>query len=291
MDQRDRADAMAMAPLAGGERAHFFAAARFDGLECLTAAFRTHRYAPHTHDTYVVGGIVAGCEMWTVRGGRHYAGPGDFIFNHPHDVHDGEPWGGGYVYRMTYPAEKLLRRLACDVAGRDDGGTPSFAAPVVRDPEGVALMNAAHRAIEMAGETLAGEEMLLSAYALCLVRHARIAPAPLGREAGPVARARALLSACYAEDIPLAMLAREAGLSSCHLVRAFRRETGLTPHAWLVNRRVEAARARLKRGQAPAAVAAAVGFCDQPHLTRAFKARVGVTPAAYRKALSASAAR
>ena len=287
MDGITQAEAMAMAPLTDGERARFFTAGRFDGLECLTASFRTHRYALHTHDTYVIGGILEGCESWTVRGGRHYACPGDFVFNHPLDVHDGEPYGDGYCYRMTYPSIALLRAIAAEVSDRTATGTPFFPEPVVHDPQGVALIVAAHRMLETGNDTLGADELLRRAYAHSLVHHARIAPAAVGREPGPVARVKALLSRRYAEDLPLADLAVEAGLSPHHLIRAFRRETGLTPHAWLINLRVETAKARLRRGEMPADVATATGFCDQPHLTRAFKARIGVTPGAYRRAVAA----
>ena len=77
---------------------------------------------------------------------------------------------------------------------------------------------------------------------------------------------------------------RLAGLPRHHLIRAFRRETGLTPHAYLIDVRVRRARERLRRGESLGEVAAATGFCDQPHLTRAFKARLGVTPGAFRAA-------
>lgn len=287
MDGITQAEAMAMAPLAEGERARFFTAGRFDGLECLTASFRTHRYALHTHETYVIGGIVSGCETWRVRGGRHYACPGDFVFNHPHDVHDGEPYGDGYCYRMTYPSIALLRGIAAEVSGRSANGTPFFSKPVVHDPSGVALIVAAHRALEAGHDLLAADELLRRAYAHSLVHHARIAPARIGRELGPLARVKDLMARRHAEDLSLAELAVEARLSPHHLIRAFRRETGLTPHAWLINVRVETAKARLRRGEMPAEVATATGFCDQPHLTRAFKARTGVTPGAYRMAVAA----
>jgi AraC-like DNA-binding protein len=287
MDAVPHAGSMSLAPLAAGERARFFSAGRFGGLECLTATFRTHRYALHAHDTYVIGGIMAGCETWNVRGRRLYAGPGDFIFNQPQDVHDGEPWGGGYSYRMTYPTVGLLQDIATRIAGRAITGIPFFPEPVVHDPEGVALIVAAHRALEADDDPLMADELLVRAYARCLVRHACIEPLDVGCEPGPVARVKALLAQRYAEDVPLAALADEARLSAAHLIRAFRRQTGLTPHAWLVNRRVEIAKARLRRGEAPASVATTVGFCDHAHLTRAFKARIGVTPGAYRKAVAA----
>jgi AraC-like DNA-binding protein len=64
-------------------------------------------------------------------------------------------------------------------------------------------------------------------------------------------------------------------------VRSFSRQFGLTPHAYLIGRRVEAARRLLLEGVAPADVATAVGFYDQAHLTRHFKRHTATTPASY----------
>lgn len=274
----------ALGPIAAGESARFFVAERFDALECLTARFTDHAYAPHRHETYVVGVIDAGCETWTARGARHYAGPGGFAFNDPEVVHDGAPLDGGYSYRMTYPSLDLVRAVAADVAGYERGDTPSFRDCSVEDPEGAALFYAAHRALETDADRLAAEEAMTRALAHVLVRHARVTARALGAEAGPVARVRALIDENFGEDLTLGTLAVTAGLTPHHLIRAFRKETGLTPHAYLVDRRVRAARDRLKAGERPAEVAAAVGFADQAHLTRAFKARLAVTPGAFRAA-------
>lgn len=272
-------------PLAPGEQARYFVSDRFPGLDCLTATFTTHAYPPHTHDTYVIGSVATGVEVWTTRGRLHRAGPGDLLFNLPLDVHDGMPAEGGYSYRMTYPDVDFLGSLASDIAGRRCG-TPFFPDSVVHDPEGAALFDAAHRRLESGRDGLAGEELLVAAYARVLARFARIDLLRLGRETGPVDRVRRAIEDRHAEDLRLDDLARIAGLSSHHLIRAFRREIGSTPHAYLIGVRVRRARDLLRIGVGPAEAALAVGFADQAHLGRAFKARIGVPPGAYRRAVA-----
>jgi AraC-like DNA-binding protein len=285
-DPITQSEALTATPLASGETARFFTAAPFPGLDCLTARFSTHAYALHTHDTYTIGVIVSGCETWTARGKRHFAGPGDFAFNHPLDVHDGAPLHGGYTYRMSYPSVETMLEVASGLSGRDVTGVPFFPEASVRDPDGAALFAAAHAALEAGGDRLAGEELLLRAYALILARHARIRRVAEDRRHGGVARARAQIEDRFAEELSLTSLAAEAGLSRHHLVRAFRNEVGLTPHAYVIDTRVRRAQDLLRRGETPATVAALVGFADQAHLTRAFKARLGVAPGAYRKAVT-----
>ncbi|CAH1664832.1 AraC family transcriptional regulator [Chelatococcus asaccharovorans] len=295
-------EAMGIFTLAEGERTRFFACPNFAELDCLTATFRTYRYVPHTHDTFVIGSVIAGCETWTVRGVRGYAGPGDFVFVNPGEVHDGAPHGGGYCYRMSYPSVDLMREIAAELSEKNATDIPYFPDTVVHDPAGVSLFVAAHAAMDargdiqagdtqagdtQAGDIQAGEELLYRAYAHCLTHHARLTPrSATGREADRVARLGRLIAECYADDLSLSRLAAEAGLPRHRLIRAFRRETGLTPHAFLVDRRVIAAQGELRRGATPAEAAAATGFCDQAHLTRAFKARIGITPGAYRAAVS-----
>jgi len=277
-------EAFRSVPLAAGEAARFFEALRFPELDCLTATFRTYIYSAHTHETYVVGVVDAGCETWRARGARHYAGPGDVLFNMPLDVHDGAPFGDGYSYRMTYPTVGFMQKVAGMVCRRTVTATPTFKASVVRDPEGARLFARAHVALERGLDALAGEELLLRAYGRLLVRHADTRPAALGREPGPMARVRDAIEQRYAEPLRLAELADIARVSTYHLIRAFRAEVGLTPHAYLVDVRVRRARDLLRAGGIPAEVALGVGFADQAHLTRAFKARIGVAPGAYRRA-------
>jgi AraC-like DNA-binding protein len=73
-------------------------------------------------------------------------------------------------------------------------------------------------------------------------------------------------------------LARETGLSRFQVLRGFVRVTGLTPHAYQVQRRVALARGLIARGRPLAEVAATCGFADQSHMTRQFVRIYGVSP-------------
>ncbi|WP_417067019.1 AraC family transcriptional regulator [Niveibacterium terrae] len=81
----------------------------------------------------------------------------------------------------------------------------------------------------------------------------------------------------------LATLAQRVGLSRWQLIRAFAAATGLTPHAWLLDQRVQRARELLREpGRSLSEIALTTGFADQSHFSRAFKARTAVTPGRYR---------
>ena len=83
-------------------------------------------------------------------------------------------------------------------------------------------------------------------------------------------------------------LAREAGMSRYHFVRAFSRVVGMTPHAWQLDRRIECARGLLEQGMSLAEAALQLGFADQSHFQRAFKQRVAATPGEYRRMVARS---
>ena len=84
--------------------------------------------------------------------------------------------------------------------------------------------------------------------------------------------------------LSLDALAEESGYSRTHFLRMFRSATGLTPHQYVLARRVRRAQDLLQRTQAPLAeVAVECGFSSQSHMTDVFRTRVGVTPFEHRR--------
>ncbi len=87
-----------------------------------------------------------------------------------------------------------------------------------------------------------------------------------------------------ADDVGLDTLAAIADLSPKHFARAFRQSTGMPPHRWLIERRIDRAKALLRTADLSLAeISLACGFADQSHFTAAFRKLVGFTPGGYRR--------
>ena len=98
-------------------------------------------------------------------------------------------------------------------------------------------------------------------------------------------RAKEMLAGNLGGAMPLQEIADACGLSVNYFSRAFRNSTGLAPHAWLLQARVELAKSMLrKRELSLSTVALACGFVDRSHFSRVFSRRVGLSPAAWRRA-------
>jgi AraC-like DNA-binding protein len=279
-----------MAARAGGDAVCFWRERRFDDLECLKARFFRHSYALHVHDTFAIGVILAGAEAFRYRGVRHIAPAGSLVAVNPDELHDGAPSEEGYAYRMLYPSVALVQSIA-DAMGDRPAGFPAFRGPVLNDPEVAARLSAAHALMEGRADRLAVDQAFTAALTLMVRRHSWSDPRGrrLGREAGPIRRARQLVDESYMQDLTLDELAAAAGLSRFYFLRAFRREVGVTPHAYLTGRRIAAAKALLGGERALSEVALSCGFYDQSHFTRSFKGCTGLTPGQYRRGSRAAA--
>jgi transcriptional regulator of acetoin/glycerol metabolism len=113
----------------------------------------------------------------------------------------------------------------------------------------------------------------------------RVSPPPArgGLPPGAMRRVREHVEVHLSESMDLAELAAIAGLSLFHFARAFKQSAGVTPHHYLVRRRIERAQEMLARSELPLSeIALATGFSDQSHLARHFRQMLGMTPGQFR---------
>ncbi len=251
-------------------------------------------YPRHAHETYGVGLMHAGAQRSASGRGSVDAHAGSLITTNPGEVHDGRPLGGPTRHwRMVYIEPAVLGAFASD-AGIASPAALALTRPVFDDqPLHASLARlfarldawAEARGRDRDAEGLACEESLVEAGTRLLARHTSIVVRPAAAD-GVVERARERLADERDGAPTLTELARVAGLSRFQLLRRYTAAYGVPPHAWLLQRRAESARALIRGGIALADAAAACGFADQSHLTRVFTRHFGYTPGAWRAAIS-----
>jgi len=96
--------------------------------------------------------------------------------------------------------------------------------------------------------------------------------------------ARDAINARLEEELSLEQLAHECRLSVTHFAKAFARSTGISPHRWLMQRRVDVARGlMLTTDSSLVEISLKCGFSDQSHFTKVFAEATGETPGRWRQ--------
>lgn len=91
------------------------------------------------------------------------------------------------------------------------------------------------------------------------------------------------IEANFPLDISLQDLTREAGLNATHLISLFKRFTGRTPYAYVIQRRIQEATHLLRRNHMPISeIALECGFSDQQQMTHAFRKHFRRTPKSFK---------
>ncbi|MCC6234267.1 MAG: helix-turn-helix transcriptional regulator [Verrucomicrobiales bacterium] len=185
---------------------------------------------------------------------------------------------------------RFLRFATHSLGGGEEPVELRFAVPV-RDPMLHAMAVALHQEVLAGypGGRVYGESMAAALSAHLVTRYGATTRreregAQGGLTKNQLKRVLDYMHAHLAEDIPLSALAQEAGLSLFHFARCFKDSTGLSPHRYLVQCRVDRARELLiSRKHTTSDIAVQVGFCDQSHLTLHFRRVFGVTPKQFRQ--------
>jgi AraC-like DNA-binding protein len=255
---------------------------RLHGLEVLHAHFVDHRYARHAHDYFVIASVDSGAASYWYRGAQRVASVGQVFVINPDEPHTGDPaTPGGYVYRVLYPRPEQIAQLVSDIGSSST--IPFFRDSVLRDTQLSAMLSRFHQDFAGGSSSAACEDLLLRSLELLITRHTdpRITPRTIGSERPAIRRACEYINSHYAQDLSLSKLADVVSLSPYYFARAFEREVGLPPHAYLENVRVQKARGLLDGGHSIVSTAMLTGYVDQSHLTHRFKRFLGITPGQY----------
>ena len=245
-------------------------------------------YDKHSHAHFSIGAITGGHSHYLNQRSLQEVGTGSLVLMNPEEVHAcnpiaDQPWS----YLMFYLDTDWLRSQQ-EEAGLGSEFRP-FDMTASRDPLLYQGLQHLHHQLVQAPDPLARE---VACHLFSRQLLARLTPARWDdRPPQHLQRAAELMQDDSASPLSLSQLSAVAGLTPSHFVRAFSQHYGMTPHAYLLDRRIRHARTLLKQGQPLAEVALASGFADQAHFQRQFKRRVAATPGQYRTQLARQAER
>jgi AraC-like DNA-binding protein len=265
------------------ESAKYWRADDVGDVELLHARYVAHAFARHTHDGAAIGVIEEGAERFYYRGAEHVATVGQTVVFNPTEVHTGQGADSfGWRFRIFYLDPALLQRASSEAVGRPQD-VPFFASPIIDDVRIGKLLRDLHIRLESSESTLERQSQFIWTFAQLAERHADdpARPRAVGSEHSAVKLVKHYLEEHSAANVSLDQLAQLTQLSSYHLIRVFRSQVGLPPHAYLEQVRIDRAKRMLRAGHTLLDTALATGFTDQSHFNRHFKRLTGVTPGIY----------
>lgn len=241
-------------------------------------------FGRHTHDQYGIGLMDSGGQKSLSGRGYVESNAGNVITVNPGEVHDGKPLNGPRAWRMLYFDTEIINQCFIDISdGKYARG--EFALPVSTSAGMAKIFNQLYQVITSGNgdvEKLAADEALL-------VMTKALAQMPRTQVKMPiegVLYAKEKMDDAPGSATSLTELAAIAGLGQFTFLRAFAHYSGMTPHAYLLQRRLSLVRKLIRGGMNLADAAIAGGFADQSHMTRLFGRSYGYTPGLYAQQIS-----
>jgi AraC-like DNA-binding protein len=240
-------------------------------------------YAKHSHETFSIGAVTGGRSVYVNRHASEWIGAGAVVMMNPDDVHACNPVADErWSYRMLHVEVDWLTGLQRDLGFSDNHTFRAFSQTMTTDPALFEGLNRLYAVlVDADSEPMRKESAAVTFFSDV---QQKLNPAPLRDHdaSGQLARAAEFIAENCTRPLKLEDVCKAAELSASHLIRAFKQRYGMTPHAYLINRRIQYSRAQLRRGYPIADVALDAGFADQAHLQRTFKRLVAATPGQYR---------
>ncbi|CAI8841844.1 AraC family transcriptional regulator [Pseudomonas sp. IT-P253] len=240
-------------------------------------------YTRHSHAHFSIGAITAGCSTYIHEQSQFQVSAGTVVLMNPGDVHacnpiDDQPWS----YLMLYVDTAWLTDLQHQLGFSHDLAFRRFAISHNRDASLFHGLKGLYEVLVDPQQDVLGKHSATVEFFTEVQQRLNPGDQPLREPNFKLERAAEYIRDHCTHLLKLEDICEAAQLSPSYLIRAFKQRYGMTPHAFLVNRRIQFAQDQLRSGKLIADVALEAGFADQAHFQRAFKQHLAATPGQYR---------
>ena len=240
-------------------------------------------YARHSHTIYSIGAITSGRCEYLHEKTRLEIGAETVVMMNPGDVHacnpvDDQPWS----YVMLYVDPQWLAGIQHASESIEHTAFEPVAATHTQSADLFkGFVDFYTTLVDPDVAVLSKQEAAIGFFTVMQQKLGR-SPAPLKLTSPKVERVAQYIDAHYLSTLRLQDMCDAANLSEAYLIRAFEVRYHMTPHAYLLNRRIQHAQKQLRNGASIADIAQQAGFSDQAHFQRVFKKHIAATPGQYK---------
>jgi len=257
--------------------------------ECRHTLNSGRHYRPHRHATLSIGAITEGAVSFTSNGRQSHLIPGTLIVINPEVTHACNPIEGeARSYHMLYLDTAWCRGVQSALWGTDEPFAPLEDTLIKCRNLYEEYLEVCETLLDTDMDYLSKEEQLQSFVERLFGLHRTPSTPSLSAQIpdhAQIKTAQTFMRKHLSQNLTIAQIADAARISPAHFARSFKNATGITPHDYLQNLRIERARELLATGMPIAQIALETGFCDQSHLNRVFTPIAACTPGEYRLGL------
>lgn len=244
--------------------------------EFVKASYDTIYFTKHFHDTYTIGIAHHGKLHFTSDNKSYDSYKHSSRIINPADVHDGttEQWS----YTNFYPSVELLEEVYEQIHGKK--ATPFFTSAIYNDEQLYQYLYTFFASIFHKKSFLEIESHLVQALSYLINTYAHIPNANFSLYGSnqDILRAIDYIHNHLQDDVSLETLAQVSNLSKYYFLRTFKKHMGMTPHAYILQQKIQQAKKEILLGHPISQAAFDAGFADQSHFNRNFKKLYGYTP-------------
>jgi AraC-like DNA-binding protein len=233
-------------------------------------------FTRHFHNTYTIGLTHAGLFKSTKERTSCNAYAYSTRIINPQEVHCGDSYA--WQYTNFYPQVELLVDMYAQLYG--ERKLPLFDQHIVQDIRLYTLLKAFFHSVYAYEAPMESETKLIRAlsYLIRTYAHVNRVEVPDFVDKTAVHTAKAYIQANLSEELSLDDLSAQTHLSKYHFLRVFAKDTGLTPHQYIIMERVSRAKELALGGRSLAHASLEAGFSDQSHFIRSFRRMYGYAP-------------